>query len=110
MARRAERADLWLYEFKPPDKRRPVVVLTRDDAIAPLNSIVVAPVTPTRRGSPGEVAGGTAEGLKHESAVNLDAVQTVAKAQLVRYLGRVGAAKMRDVCRALAVATGCDST
>lgn len=107
MAERIARGEIWLYEFHPPDKRRPVVVLSRDDAIQWLNAVVVAPVTSTRRGSPAEVPLGTVEGLKKDSAANLDAVQTVAKAQLRRYVGRVGPAKMAEVCRALAIATGC---
>ena len=50
---------------------------------------------------------GIAEGLKRDSAVNLDHVQTVEQARLSRFVGQLDAAKMRAVCRALAVATGC---
>jgi mRNA-degrading endonuclease toxin of MazEF toxin-antitoxin module len=49
------------------------------------------------------------EGLKHESAVNLDHVQTVERARLDGYVGHLGVEKMREVCRALAVAVGCDA-
>ncbi len=108
MARRVERGEIWMYQFHPPDKRRPVVVLTRQDAIGVLNAIIVAPVTSTRRGSPGEVPLGPLEGLKRDSAANLDAVQSVRKDRLVRYIGRVAASRMRELCRALAIATGCD--
>jgi len=51
---------------------------------------------------------GPPEGLKHDSAVNLDHVQTVEQARLTRQVGHLRADKMRAVCRALAVATGCD--
>lgn len=108
MARQIERGEIWLYRFEPPDKKHPVVILTRQDAIAVLNAIVVAPVTSTLRGSPGEVSLGGLQGLKHDSAANLDAVQTVRKDRLVRYVGRVGTLQMRQICRALAIATGCD--
>ncbi|MBC8131881.1 MAG: type II toxin-antitoxin system PemK/MazF family toxin [Deltaproteobacteria bacterium] len=108
VAEQIARGEIWLYEFRPPDKRRPVVVLSRDEAIAVLNAVVVAPVTSTRRGSPGEVHLGVAEGMKQDSAANLDAVQTVAKDRLRRYVGQLSAAKMREVCRALAIAIGCD--
>jgi mRNA interferase MazF len=108
MARVVARGEVWLYKFKPPDKRRPVVVLTRQEAIPFLNALIVAPVTSTVRGSPGEVVVGVVEGLKQQSAANLDQVQTVAKDRLVRYVGRVAPARMREICRALAIATGCD--
>jgi mRNA-degrading endonuclease toxin of MazEF toxin-antitoxin module len=45
--------------------------------------------------------------MKHPSAVNLDRVQTIQKARLERYVDRLGPEKQREVCRALAVATGC---
>ena len=51
---------------------------------------------------------GAEEGLKQPSAINLDHVQTVEQARLTTYLGEVGREKMREVCRALATAVGCD--
>jgi mRNA interferase MazF len=68
---------------------------------------MVAPVTSTIYGAPSEVLVGIAEGLKHESAINLDHVQTVEQSQLTGRLGHLGPAKLREVCRALATATGC---
>lgn len=103
-----DRGDIWTYEFQRPDKRRPVLVLSRSEAIAVLHTVMVAPITSTIRGLPSEVIVGTTEGLKHDSAVNLDHMQTVERARLSRYLGRVGSEKMHAVCRAIAVATGCD--
>ena len=107
MARRVGWGEVWTYEFRKPDKRRPVVVLSRPEAIAVLHTVMVAPVTSTIRGIPSEVVIGTAEGLKRESAANLDHVQTVEQARLSRYVGQLGPEKMRAVCRALAVASGC---
>jgi mRNA interferase MazF len=108
MAREVTRGDIWTYEFRRPDKRRPVVVLSRPEAIAVLHTVLVAPVTSTIRGLPSEVIIGTREGLRHDSAVNLDHVQTVERARLSRPIGRLDAEKMRAICRALAVAAGCD--
>lgn len=108
MARRVRRGDVWLFEFQPPDKRRPVVVITRDSVIPFLHSVMVAPVTSTPRGISSEVLVGVEEGLKRVSAVNLDNVQTVPKGRLKKRLGRLGSAKMLDLCEALQVATGCD--
>ena len=107
MAREISRGDIWTYAFRAPDKRRPVLVLTRQEVIGLLHTVMVAPITSTIHGAPSEVIVGPAEGLKHESAINLDHVQTVEQARLTRRLGSVSDARMRDVCRALAVATGC---
>ena len=107
MARRVNPGDIWLYSFRAPDKRRPVVVLTRHEAIELLSTVMVASVTSTIRGAPSEVPVGVEEGLKHPSAVNLDYVQTVEQARLGRFVGTVSEEKMTHVFRALAVATGC---
>lgn len=109
MARELNRGEIWRYRFRSPDKRRPVLVLSRQDVIGLLHTVMVAPITSTIRGAPSEVSVGVHEGLKHESAVNLDHVQTVARARLEAYVGQLGAEKLREVCRALAVATGCDA-
>lgn len=107
MARRVARGEVWTYAFRKPDKRRPVLVLSRSEAIEVLHTVMVAPLTSTIRGIPSEVMVGTGEGLEHDSVVNLDHVQTVEQARLSRYVGRLGPEKMRAVCRALAIASGC---
>jgi len=107
MARTVNRGEIWMYTFPAPDKRRPVLVLSRQEVIPLLHTVMVAPITTTIRGAPGEVVVGAGEGLKTESAVNLDHVQTVERDRLARYIGSLKAETMRAVCRALAVATGC---
>ncbi len=102
------RGELWLLALPRPDKRRPVLVLSRPSLIGLLETVTVAAVTSTLRGSPTEVELGVAEGLKHTSCVNLCDVFTVRQDQLRSFVGTVGAPKMGEVCRALAVATGCD--
>lgn len=102
------RGEIWRYRFRPPDKTRPVVVLSRADVIGLLHTVMVAPVTSSFRGAPSEVAVGVQEGLKHPSAVNLDHVQTVEKARLSGFVGSLSPEAMRAVCRALAIAVGCD--
>ena len=101
------RGEIWHYGFQPPDKRRPVVVLTRKEVLPLLRTAMVAPITSTIRGLPSEVIVGADEGLRHDSAINLDHVQTVEQRLLHRYVGSLSPAKMHQVCRALAVATGC---
>jgi len=102
------RGEVWRYRFTSPDKVRPVLVLTRQEVIGLLHTVMVAPITSTIRGAPGEVSVGVPEGLKRESAVNLDHVQTVERARLIGYVGHLTPEKMRQVCRALAVAVGCE--
>ena len=97
-----------MYTFKAPDKQRPAVIISRQEVIPLLRTVLVAPITATIHGSPAEVAVGIDEGLKHASAANLDQVQTVDKARLHRFIGRLRASKMRQICAALARATGCD--
>ena len=107
MAARVNRGEIWLYAFRSPDKRRPVLVLSRQEVLGLLHTAMVAPITSTLRGAPSEVPVGVDEGLKHPSAVNLDHLQTVEQARLSRFVGSLSPAKMREVCRALAIATGC---
>ncbi len=108
MIGRPKRGEIWLYTFKPPDKRRPVLILTRQSALPHLHSAIVAPVTSKIRGLPSEVPVGLDEGLKQDSVVNLDWVQTVEQRLLRHYVGSLGDVRMAEVCRALAIATGCD--
>ena len=107
MAERVNRGEIWLYTFKRSDKRRPVLVLTRQEVIRLLDTVMVAPITSTIRGAPSEVVVGVDEGLKRDSAVNLDHVQAVEKTRLRKFVGTLNDQKMTRVCRALALATGC---
>jgi len=104
---RPRRGEIWLYTFKPPDKRRPVVILTRQTVLPLLRTAMVAPVTSDIRGLPSEVRVGVAEGLKHDSVVNLDRLQTIDQRRLRHYVGSLSDARMAQVCRALEIATGC---
>ncbi|MBI3185997.1 MAG: type II toxin-antitoxin system PemK/MazF family toxin [Myxococcales bacterium] len=107
MAKRLKRGEIWLHEFRPPDKARPVLVLSRTDAIEALHTVMVAPIRSLVRGLPSEVLVGPDEGLKKVSAISLDHVHTVEQAHVRRFLGSVSAERMAEVCKALAVATGC---
>ena len=109
MAERVNRGEIWLYTFKPPNKRRPVLVLTRQEVIPLLSTVMVAPISSTIRGAPSEVIVGAEQGLKRDCVVNLDHVQTVDQSRLRSFLGSLSGQKMSEVCRALAIATGCAS-
>jgi len=89
--------------------RRPVVVLSRDAAIAGTRRVIAAPCTTTVRGLPTEVLLEPGEDpVPQVSAVSLDAVQNVSVASLVERLGRLSDERMRQVCAALAVAVDCN--
>jgi len=100
------RGEVWFAEV-PGDKRRPVLVLTRDPLGQLLHSVICAPITSTVRGLATEVALGTEAGLLEESVANFDNALLLDRARLVRRLGRASPASMEAACHALALATGC---
>ena len=108
MAERLSRGEIWLLELPRPDKRRPVLVLSRPSLIQLLHTVTVAAVTSTLRGSPTEVELGIAEGLKQTSCVNLCNLFTVHKSELRSFVGTVSREKMLEVCRALVIACACE--
>lgn len=85
------------------------MVLSRQSVIPLLRTVMVAPITSAIHGVPSEVRVGTEHGLKHESAINLDHVQTVDRSRLSGFVSRLSDEVMNEVCRALAIATGCRS-
>ena len=101
------RGEVWWSEL-PEIGRRPVVVLSRDVAIAARRRTIVAPCTTTLRGLPTEVSlRPGVDPVARASAVNLDALEDAPVGLLVERLGRLDDARMREVCAALAVAVGC---
>lgn len=108
LAGRLERGEVRLYRFSPPNKERPVLVLTRSSAVAYLSRVTVAPITSTVRGVPSEVALGPEDGMKRNCAVNLHNVVTVNQGGLGRRLTQLSPRRMSEICAALAFALGCD--
>jgi len=108
MAARVARGDVRLYQFAPPDKKRPVVVLTRDSAIAYLSTVTVAPITSTIRGVPSEVVLDEEDGMKAPCAVNLHNPVTVSQERLGKRLAQLRSVRMNEVCAALRFSLGCD--
>lgn len=89
------------YKFRPPDKRRPVVILTRDSVLDYLGEVTVAPVTTTIRDIPSEIILGPDEGMPQECAVNCDHIQSVAKGKIGALVTALPASKMHDVSSAI---------
>jgi len=109
VAGRVARGDVRLYQFGAPDKKRPIVVLTRDSAIGYLTAVTVAPITSTIRGVPSEVILNEEDGMKSPCAVNLHNAVTVSQQRLGRRVAHLSSARMNEICAAVRFSLGCDS-
>jgi mRNA interferase MazF len=103
------RGEVWWCEL-PEVGRRPVVVLSRDAAIPRLRRTLIAPCTTTIRRIPSEVLLEPGEDpIPQTSVINVDSVESVSLGTLVERLGRLSDDRMRQVCKALELAVGCES-
>ncbi len=99
-------AEIWLMET-PNRKRRPVLIVSRDEVIPVLNNIVVAPVTSTLRDIPTCIHVGPDEGIDHESVATFDSLAAVPKSVLTTRLGELGIGGRRLICDALDALANC---
>ena len=100
-----QQGEIWWAEAE--NKRRPVLVVTRSEAIPVLNAVIVAPITRTIRGIPTEVRLGSAQGLTTDCAASFDNLQPVRRALLTTRLGRLDLEQGNEICRALAAMADC---
>lgn len=91
----------------PNQKRRPVLVVSRDEVIPVVNNVVVAPVTSTIRHIPTCIPVGPDEGLDHESVASFDNLAAVPKSVLTVRLGALGIGGRRQMCDALDAMANC---
>jgi len=70
------------YKFRQPDKKRPVLILTRDSVLGYLGEVTIAPVTSTVRNIPSEVLLTIDDGMRKDCAINCDHIQTVSKGKV----------------------------
>ena len=103
------RGEIRWHTFTVPDKRRPVLILTRNSAIGFLNAVTVAPITTTMRGIPTEVFLGREDGLPADCAVNLDNIQTVPKSNLGALITSLSSGRMIEIQKAVSFALGFDA-
>lgn len=99
-------SELWLMET-PNRKRRPVLIVSRDEVIPVVNNVVVAPVTSTIRAIPTCIGVGPDEGIDHESVATFDNLVAVPKSVLTVRLGSLGVDGPRRICEALAAMANC---
>ena len=91
------RGEIRWYRVARPDKRRPVLILTRDSILEYLGEVTVAPITSTIRDIPSEVFLSTRDGVAQDCAVNCDHIQTVAQGKIGRLIATLPPQKMEEV-------------
>jgi mRNA interferase MazF len=101
-----KRGEVRWYRFQNPDKKRPVLILTRDTIIGHLNEVTIAPVTRTIRSIPTEVVLAESDGVPTPCAVNCDHLQTVSKGKIGVIITTLSAEKMAEVGPAVRFALG----
>jgi len=97
--------EIWWAEAA--DKRRPVLVVTRSEAVPVLTWIVIAPVTRTIRQIPTEVALGPDHGLAVECVASFDTLQPIRRTLLTERVGALGEQESDEICRALRALADC---
>ncbi|HRX62502.1 MAG TPA: type II toxin-antitoxin system PemK/MazF family toxin [Candidatus Competibacter sp.] len=95
------RGEIRWYTFKAPDKKRPVLILTRNSILDVLGEVTIAPITSTIRHIPSEVILTPEDGLPETCAVNLDHVQTIAKTKVRPFIATLDDRRMEQVKAAL---------
>ncbi len=97
--------EIWWAEAE--DKRRPVLVVTRSDAVPVLTWVIVAPVTRTIREIPTEVRLGPSHGLPDECVASFDNLQPIRRSFLTQRAGGVHLDELDEICRALQALADC---
>lgn len=94
-------AEIRWYKFAHPDKKRPVLILTRDSILVYLEEVTVAPITSTVRGIPSEVSLSQSDGMPRDCAINCDHLQTVPKGKIGSLIATLSKNKIIDVGQAI---------
>lgn len=103
-----ERGEIRWVTFKAPDKRRPVLILTRQKLIPRLNELVVAPLTTTLRTTPSHVVVGPREGLPQTCDIKLDNLVSVERTRIGSLICTLSVARMAEVEKSIRYALGMD--
>lgn len=99
-----KRGEIRWYKFKAPDKKRPVLILTRDSILEYLGEVTVAPITSIVRDMPSEVFLTKHDGMPKDCAINLDHIQTVSKEKIGSLITTISLDKLKRVRDATAFA------
>jgi len=96
-----KRGEIRWYKFKAPDKKRPVLVLTRDSILEYLGEVTIAPITSTVRDIPSEVFLSRDGGIRRDCAINFDHIQTVLKGKIGSLITTLSPEKLKQVREAI---------
>ncbi len=96
-----KKGEIRWYKFKAPDKKRPVLILTRDSILEYFGEVTVAPITTTIRQIPSEVFLSKGDGMPRDCAINFDHVQTVSKGKIGSLITTISSQKSRLVREAI---------
>ena len=96
-----KRGEIRWYKFKAPDKKRPVLILTRDSILEYLGEVTVAPITSTIRDIPSEVFLSKNDGMPKDCVINFDHIQTVSKVKIGSLIATLSPGKMKQVREAI---------
>jgi mRNA interferase MazF len=100
------RGEIRWYTFAAPDKRRPVLLLTRTSVIDLLNEIIVVPATRTIRGLATEVVLSASDGMPESCALNCDHISLVQRSKLGAAITELAPARWPELEQALLIACG----
>ena len=92
-----KRGEVRWYKFKHPDKKRLVVILTRNSILEYLGEVTIAPVTSTIRDIPSEVLLSRLDGMRNDCAINCDHIQTVSKSNVGSMITSLSKEKLIEV-------------
>lgn len=96
-----KRGEIRWYKFKSPDKKRLVVILTRDSILEYLGEITIAPITSTIRDIPSEVLLTREDGMRKDCAINCDHIQTVSKSKIGTSITTLTQDKLKQLSKAI---------
>ncbi len=100
------RGEVWWAELPAPAGRRPVILLSRNEAYAVRALVTVAPVTTRVRGIPSEIPLGRRDGLPKSGVANMDSITTIPKQVLSARITVLEPPKLLAVDRAVRFALG----
>jgi mRNA interferase MazF len=101
-----KKGEIWLSEQPEPIGRRPVVLLSRNEAYEIRNAVTVAQITTTIRDIPVEVILDENDGVHHKCVANLDTIVTIPKSMLVKKISSLKINKIELVEKAIKFAFG----